>query len=369
MPFIAISEAVFAALVDARVQAIESLTQLVLDERGLTAMLAEMARASGIALCLRDAGGTGARRRPAEIQPGDPGVIRLPLVTGSQVEAELLAQPGERCDRQLLHHVRTVLAVELLKRRAVARPSSGWRATWSSRCCRARSASGSCAGSWPPSGSPASYRSALRCCARAARCPAAGRAARGRRAFGRAGARDGGVAVLIEAADDDAAEAGAQSTAGRDRRRRWRRRQVRVSPSELHRSYDEALYATIARPGNGQPRWHLARPRLDPAAAVAPGLARHGALLRDVLGPLVATTASTARPVESLQAFIEANGRWADAAAELHVHRHTLRYRIRQIEELTGRGLSNARDRLELWMALRAHALQETHRDGRATPV
>ena len=118
VPFIAISEAVFAALVDARVQAIESLTHLVLDDRGLDGMLAEMARASGSALCLRDAGGR-VLAETAEIQPGDPGAIRLPLVTGSQVEAELLAQPGERCDRQLLHHVRTVLAVELLKRRAV----------------------------------------------------------------------------------------------------------------------------------------------------------------------------------------------------------------------------------------------------------
>ena len=46
------------------------------------------------------------------------------------------------------------------------------------------------------------------------------------------------------------------------------------------------------------------------------------------------------------------------AAAELHVHRHTLRYRVRKIEELTGRDLSNAGDRLELWLALRAHQLR-----------
>jgi purine catabolism regulator len=62
--------------------------------------------------------------------------------------------------------------------------------------------------------------------------------------------------------------------------------------------------------------------------------------------------------IESLRAYIEANGRWAEAATELSVHRHTLRYRIRKIEELTGRDLSSAGDRLELWLALRAHELR-----------
>jgi purine catabolism regulator len=37
----------------------------------------------------------------------------------------------------------------------------------------------------------------------------------------------------------------------------------------------------------------------------------------------------------------------------LFCHRHTLRYRIRRIEELTGRDLGNARDRIEFWLALR----------------
>jgi len=40
------------------------------------------------------------------------------------------------------------------------------------------------------------------------------------------------------------------------------------------------------------------------------------------------------------------------------VHRHTLRYRVRKIEELTGRDLTNAGDRLELWLALRAYQLR-----------
>jgi purine catabolism regulator len=61
--------------------------------------------------------------------------------------------------------------------------------------------------------------------------------------------------------------------------------------------------------------------------------------------------------VRSLEAFIECNGQWEAAARRLYCHRHTLRYRIRKIEELTGRDLSSARDRIEFWLALRGREL------------
>ena len=44
--------------------------------------------------------------------------------------------------------------------------------------------------------------------------------------------------------------------------------------------------------------------------------------------------------MRSLEAFIECNGQWEAAARRLYCHRHTLRYRIRKIEELTGRDLA-----------------------------
>jgi purine catabolism regulator len=61
--------------------------------------------------------------------------------------------------------------------------------------------------------------------------------------------------------------------------------------------------------------------------------------------------------LRSLEAYIEHNGNWERAARQLYCHRHTLRYRIRKIEELTGRDLSRATDRIELWLALRAREL------------
>jgi purine catabolism regulator len=61
--------------------------------------------------------------------------------------------------------------------------------------------------------------------------------------------------------------------------------------------------------------------------------------------------------LRSLEAFIEHNGQWERAARQIYCHRHTLRYRMRKVEELTGRDLSRAHDRIEFWLALRAREL------------
>ena len=61
--------------------------------------------------------------------------------------------------------------------------------------------------------------------------------------------------------------------------------------------------------------------------------------------------------MRSLEAFIEENGQWERAARRLYCHRHTLRYRIKRVEELSGRSLSSARDRIEFWLALRGREI------------
>ncbi len=61
--------------------------------------------------------------------------------------------------------------------------------------------------------------------------------------------------------------------------------------------------------------------------------------------------------LRSLDAFLEHNGHWEHAAAQVFCHRHTLRYRIRRVEELTGRSLASPRDRIEFWLALRGREL------------
>jgi purine catabolism regulator len=77
-----------------------------------------------------------------------------------------------------------------------------------------------------------------------------------------------------------------------------------------------------------------------------------------ILGPIEASEGHYGGELmRSLEAFIEENGQWERAARRLYCHRHTLRYRIRRVEELTGRNLSNARDRIEFWLALRGREL------------
>ncbi|WP_405456850.1 PucR family transcriptional regulator [Streptomyces sp. NBC_00101] len=60
--------------------------------------------------------------------------------------------------------------------------------------------------------------------------------------------------------------------------------------------------------------------------------------------------------VASLRAWLSRHGQWDAAAADLGVHRHTLRYRMRRVEEILGRSLDDPDARMELWLALKATA-------------
>jgi purine catabolism regulator len=56
--------------------------------------------------------------------------------------------------------------------------------------------------------------------------------------------------------------------------------------------------------------------------------------------------------VASVRAWLAHHGQWDAAAASLGVHRHTLRYRMKRVEELLGRPLDDPDLRAELWVAL-----------------
>ena len=149
----------------------------------------------------------------------------------------------------------------------------------------------------------------------------------------------------------------------------------------------------VVRAGDTRESWREARFALEAAGltAAAPVTGSNGASTRGTARPHVATYRelgsfqlllslqdtdalrlfcdSTLGPIvsveghyggelmRSLEAFIECNGQWEAAARRLYCHRHTLRYRIRRIEELTGRDLASARDRIEFWLALRGTEL------------
>jgi PucR family transcriptional regulator, purine catabolism regulatory protein len=142
------------------------------------------------------------------------------------------------------------------------------------------------------------------------------------------------------------------------------------------------LRAAASRPapvGALRNSFHEARCALE-AAALSNGHSRRVASYRDlgafqlilslqddealrlycdsVLGPLEDASGEYGDElIRSLETYIEQNGQWEKAARQLFCHRHTLRYRIRRVEQLTGRDLSKAQDRIEFWLALRAREL------------
>ncbi|WP_329455365.1 PucR family transcriptional regulator [Streptomyces sp. NBC_01497] len=72
--------------------------------------------------------------------------------------------------------------------------------------------------------------------------------------------------------------------------------------------------------------------------------------------------------VDSLRAWLSRHGQWDAAAADLGVHRHTLRYRMRRVEEILGRSLDDPDVRMELWLALKTTAGLSSPASG-ATPA
>ena len=78
-------------------------------------------------------------------------------------------------------------------------------------------------------------------------------------------------------------------------------------------------------------------------------------LLRETLGPLLAQPEAQARTLlDTLAALLRHDGSPTHAAEELYCHRNTVIYRLKQIEELTGRSLNSPRDKLLLELALMA---------------
>ena len=130
-------------------------------------------------------------------------------------------------------------------------------------------------------------------------------------------------------------------------------------PVDLRRSYLEATFALRA----AGPGVAIASPRdLGSYAVLLGGQPREAleGFVRSVLGPLIdRDRARSSDLVASVRAFIESGGRWEPGAENLGIHRHTLRYRVRQAEELLGRDLASAEDRMEIWLALKAMEVLE----------
>ena len=58
-----------------------------------------------------------------------------------------------------------------------------------------------------------------------------------------------------------------------------------------------------------------------------------------------------------MRVWLELDRSWQRAAAVLAIHKQTLGYRLRRIEELTGRGLTSTEDLTAWWLGVRADQL------------
>ena len=88
--------------------------------------------------------------------------------------------------------------------------------------------------------------------------------------------------------------------------------------------------------------------------AAVPDDVRHAFAAR-VLDPVLDYDArNSAGLYLTLEAFLDCSGSWSKAAARLHLHINTVRYRIGRVEELTGRDLTRFEDRVDLFLALRS---------------
>ncbi|MDQ8706100.1 PucR family transcriptional regulator ligand-binding domain-containing protein [Streptomyces sp. LHD-70] len=114
----------------------------------------------------------------------------------------------------------------------------------------------------------------------------------------------------------------------------------------------EATWALDTAGEEGVPllRYAEADPLLGPRNPVE---AR--ALADRVLGRVLALpSAQAGELLTTLRTFLEEGRSWQRTAAALHVHRQTVRYRVRRVEELTGKRVADTGDLAALWLAVKA---------------
>ncbi|MEV0175916.1 helix-turn-helix domain-containing protein [Streptomyces sp. NPDC050803] len=114
-----------------------------------------------------------------------------------------------------------------------------------------------------------------------------------------------------------------------------------------------ARLALAGLPGTGPGVARFDDNPLAMVVAAAPAEAAH--LVEVVLRPLLdLPAAERARLLETVEHWYDAAGSAPDAARTLFVHPNTVRYRLRRVEELTGRSLSDPRATADIRAALLA---------------
>ncbi|CAM5279471.1 helix-turn-helix domain-containing protein [Streptomyces avidinii] len=123
------------------------------------------------------------------------------------------------------------------------------------------------------------------------------------------------------------------------------------APAELARAHRLAALALCTAPESEGPRTALLDERL-PAALVAGQAELAGRLRHVVLGPVLALPVEDRRTLlTTLGTWLACQGSTTYAAQRLYCHRNTVSNRLRRLEQLTGRSLSDPRHVVELALA------------------
>jgi purine catabolism regulator len=406
MPFIAITEKAFGRLVNEQYEVLQRgiavhrrLEQLVLEQRGLGEVAKALAAAIGGAIVLLDPAGatmasaTFRRELPTEaleairaetVERNESGRAASfepahDEVSGRSLALPVAAEPrGPRVwivairdtgglgefERLILHQAVTIVALELMRRRVVRDTERRLAGDILDEILDGELDEAELLGRLRPFGIGEQAAVLVFATAEPTEMEAdAERALAEGGAQGLVASRGGLLCAIVDGAAGDPLELAARvRSVLADDHGQVRAAASRIAPTgSLRRSFHEASYALEATT------------LLDGRAPEVASWRDLGALqfllsvqddeaLRlytdSVLGPIENGEGEYGGELlRSLEAFVEHNGQWERAARELFCHRHTLRYRIRRVEQLTGRDLSNARDRIEFWLALKAREL------------
>jgi PucR family transcriptional regulator, purine catabolism regulatory protein len=420
LPFIALTEKAFTRLVNEQyallqrsIAAQERLQRIVLSERGLDAVVGALATLIGGAALVFDGRGELQARRTfrreiddgvlaalgeelrERVRRGDrrgfvpadaelaPRALALPVGGGEGSEqappqAWLVGAKDSgglaEIDRLILHQAVTVVALELLRRRVADSTERRLAGDVLSAAIAGELEGAELARRLEPFGLRGRVSALVVAPPERATVDhseaALAEALRAEAVSGLVAPSGGNVVALVPAFDDEelfelaesvvahaAEELGARPAAGVGRA---------VAAGRVREAYHEARCALEARAlgasnGNGAARSGVATYRDLGSFQLLLSLQDSDALAlfcESLLGPIEHGEGHYGGELmRSLEAFIECNGQWEAAARRLYCHRHTLRYRIRKVEELTGRDLGRARDRIEFWLALRGREM------------
>ena len=187
------------------------------------------------------------------------------------------------------------------------------------------------------------------------------------------------VVVLLPTGDDGARRARGGERCGASCRRGCRATPSRVGrsrpcsePGELHRAASEALLAANVAEGDPE-RPVLAFDETGAYRLLLSAMSEDPAELQrfyaETVEPLVAYDEQYETDlVTTVEAFLDADGNVAGTAQRLFTHRHTIRYRLERVRELSGLDVGSTDGREKLSLGLKAmRVLGIAHRGGPAT--